>query len=727
MQQQTEDIDVTLPSGERISATIPAGLNDQQAKAFMRTRRPELFGAQPSATSGLAQASRQPSPAPATAQAGFQIPSPGLTGSQMVQPAQPAPTATISAREPDIWDRLRSALPVVDRIQSGLSGPAGSNLEAVAKPAPGMSDERALAPEQLMTPTQQQAHPVATGALEFAGGLTTPENTLTMLMMGKPGGGILAPVPLLHRAVQAGFAGAMVRGAVKQIPDLQAAVARGDSSEAKRILTHVGLGVIFGGLTARQAILGEMGAPGLRTGTTVFEEARNRGRAIADVTRRAKTLDDIHRAGALSLGKQIQEPLITLQEKLKQDGIEAMRGAVEADERANIAGRGTIAIGPAVAAGEQALDSIGHTPTPQTQKVRFKLASKSDLLTLDEARQLRSEFGTAAAKAERAANTRDLALLVASRNELGNSMKARMNELQGGRDLTAPNQAFNDYNKNFTAHYELNKGSTGELLEPILDHHESIPKLEKFSNASLTQIADQMRTKGLDPDPFLRAQRDAAAIVSAHKSVMGKMSKGLYGQVMQQTPSEAMLPLGVYMASKGAGLYGFVPYLLATMAGKVTGDVGRMTEAGRILRKLDVPQNQKYLNLRTEVPPTRTYDYPSQDDLYKPPSGGSGSGQGPTRGDTQPPAAKGSAAASVSPVDVEEVRRRAPAREDVSKEAKAIRIQNLRAKSQRGDFAARRELRDLEDTEKGIPPVKEVSSFERQEKRAKIAKLKGVK
>ena len=78
------------------------------------------------------------------------------------------------------------------------------------------------------------------------------------------------------------------------------------------------------------------------------------------------------------------------------------------------------------------------------------------------------------------------------------------------------------------------------------------------------------------------------------------------------------------MASKGAGLYGFVPYLLATMAGKVTGDVGRMTEAGRILRRLDVPANQKYLHLRTEVPPTRTYDYPSQDDLYSAPKGSQG-------------------------------------------------------------------------------------------------------
>ena len=184
----------------------------------------------------------------------------------------------------------------------------------------------------------------------------------------------LNAVPLVNRAVQAGFAGAMLHGAYKQVPDLQAAVARGDSSEAKRILTHIGLGLTFGGLTARQAILGEMGAPGLSAGTSVYEAARNRGQAIADVTRRAKTLNDIHRAGALSLGKLIQEPLITLQEKLKQDGIEAMRGAVEADQRANIAGRGTIAIGPAVAAGEQALDSIGHTSTPQTQKGAFQVS-----------------------------------------------------------------------------------------------------------------------------------------------------------------------------------------------------------------------------------------------------------------------------------------------------------------------------------------------------------------
>jgi len=88
-------------------------------------------------------------------------------------PANPN-MATISAYQPTVWDRVRSALPIVDRIEAGLSGPASSNLEALTKPAPGMSDERAIAPEQAFTRAERQAHPIRTGALEFAGGMSTP-------------------------------------------------------------------------------------------------------------------------------------------------------------------------------------------------------------------------------------------------------------------------------------------------------------------------------------------------------------------------------------------------------------------------------------------------------------------------------------------------------------------------------------------------------------------------
>lgn len=46
MPDNTETVQVKLPSGEMINAVIPAGMDDASAKAYMTSKRPDLFGQQ---------------------------------------------------------------------------------------------------------------------------------------------------------------------------------------------------------------------------------------------------------------------------------------------------------------------------------------------------------------------------------------------------------------------------------------------------------------------------------------------------------------------------------------------------------------------------------------------------------------------------------------------------------------------------------------------------------
>jgi hypothetical protein len=82
------------------------------------------------------------------------------------------------------WDRMKAGVPGLERIQSavqstmpGLTGGA-SSLEATAKPSPGSQDPRLLAPELTRTPEERRQEPIKTGIAEFAGGMTSPENLL---------------------------------------------------------------------------------------------------------------------------------------------------------------------------------------------------------------------------------------------------------------------------------------------------------------------------------------------------------------------------------------------------------------------------------------------------------------------------------------------------------------------------------------------------------------------
>src|SRR5579864_7454756 len=167
------------------------------------------------------------------------------------------PTAQISAAPPPtVWQRVRAALPIIDRVeyglQTGFARPGTtSTAQALAKPTEAMSDERAIAPEKAITPEQQRNHPIATGAAEFAGGLSTPGNMLTMGMMG---GGLPAA---LARPIGGYFALKMAQGAWDELPAVRQAWDRGNKAEAERLVTHVVLGGTLSALGIRYAAKGE--------------------------------------------------------------------------------------------------------------------------------------------------------------------------------------------------------------------------------------------------------------------------------------------------------------------------------------------------------------------------------------------------------------------------------------------------------------------------------------
>jgi hypothetical protein len=154
------------------------------------------------------------------------------------QAAQP----TISARKPDIFDRVvamfREAVPQF-------------STKTVYHPTYGRS--QLIEPEAALTPSEQARHPIATGITEFAGGLTSPENTAILAATG--GLGTLPGLAgrLIPRLVAAGFSAMMIKGVYDQVPEFKRAMDEGNESEALRIFTHMTLGGAMATLAGRHA------------------------------------------------------------------------------------------------------------------------------------------------------------------------------------------------------------------------------------------------------------------------------------------------------------------------------------------------------------------------------------------------------------------------------------------------------------------------------------------
>ncbi len=188
---------------------------------------------------------------------------------QPLEQSKPAaPQATISANEPSVWQRVKNAF---------TEGIPRYSSRTVYNPKYGQM--QIASPEEAMTPTEQQHHPIRTGIGEVAGGLTSPENTA--LLAGTGGLGDLPAVGrglglstnaarLIPRVVGGGFSLQMLKSAYDQMPQFRKALDAGDTSEAMRLATHIVSSGVLGYLAGRHAVKSG-GAPAPATAET--EEA----------------------------------------------------------------------------------------------------------------------------------------------------------------------------------------------------------------------------------------------------------------------------------------------------------------------------------------------------------------------------------------------------------------------------------------------------------------------
>lgn len=377
--------------------------------------------------------------------------------------------------------------------------------------------------------------------------------------------------------------------------------------------------------------------------------------AADGLSRKAKTLNVIDKQ-AQAVHNSVREQLVTLQGKLKADAQKSIQPFIDADKAA-----GSKPILPTQAAAEaaKALSQTDYIPKPAEQSLLDQLnnspehqvatasgyldesdmrsqitaqvggdAMKGDMayraaleqgkrtlgisnvgLDLDRTLKLRSAIGSAAARTK---DPKAKLVLGNAYEGMNDAINARLNDLQGLKNAVdsngkpTPNKAFTQYNDNHKAAFQLTDPDsfTRKLMDETLDHHVARANLEGegknpgFVNANLTQVAKQMTDKGMNPKEFYQLQKDAQTVLNARSSVMGKYNRSVMRIVMSGQPAEAMLPIGVYAMSKGAGLYGMVPFMLAAMAGKLPQSMAAMTDFAKVMKRMGI--SDKVLNTRVQ-------------------------------------------------------------------------------------------------------------------------------
>ena len=356
--------------------------------------------------------------------------------------------------------------------------------------------------------------------------------------------------------------------------------------------------------------------------------------AVNRFVRRAKSINDVTKAGAGVYQGQIQPTIQKLQAVIQNEGAKTIQGLIDADKAdAMVKGTGSVSNAKISAQAAKALDETDYQPTKAEQALLDDLtgspedriarkvgyggsddaiakigqpawdsfvqrARGSDPnlgpggMTLDEAVKLRSTLGNALFR--RGISPKAAHVLGAVYNELTDAIGERAKEIGGPQGA----KAWNHYNNEFSAFYGLKKGITGEMLQSINDRHEAIPKLKDFAGSDLTEVKQAMKKYGLDPKELDKAQANARTVVDAHSALAGKFRHSLYNAMMIGGPP-ALLGAGVYGLAHGAGLYGFLPYALGTWATAKVGGLPDRMKVGQILDNLNI--NPEQFQVRTPV------------------------------------------------------------------------------------------------------------------------------
>lgn len=354
-------------------------------------------------------------------------------------------------------------------------------------------------------------------------------------------------------------------------------------------------------------------------------------------TRKAKTLNVIDKT-AQQVFNKTQEQFSLLKGKLIADAQKSIQPLIDADKQA---GAKPIISTKAAVDAAQAMAKTDYTPTKLEQGLLDKLSESPEdniarQLGYDSAEEAKGAVGSVVfddflKKGAGGVSTKglDLESTLKLRTAIGRAMTRakdpggrmvlttayqgmtdtlndRFNEIQG-KEAGSVNKAFAQYNQNHQAAFQIDDPSsfTSKFMDTPLDHHQARELLggndKGFIGANLTQITKQMADKGMNPNDLLRLQEDARRVVSAHDSIMGRYNKSLFRMLSSGDAAQAAMPLGVYALTKGAGLYGFVPYFAATLSGRIPAEMSAMTRFAETMKRLGV--SDKAINTRVQPGP----------------------------------------------------------------------------------------------------------------------------
>lgn len=405
------------------------------------------------------------------------------------------------------------------------------------------------------------------------------------------------------------------------------AVDKRNWSEAERIGTHILLGTIMAGLGMKHVAtgepLGERTVPQeprqgkdlgvLRPGAEDFmqyDRLQKAGEEFSKLKRQNSSKQAIETNG-VGLANTIRQDLLTHVAALRNDGAQTIEGAIQADKAALMnTNRGSISTSGAIAEATKALVSTDYALKPVERTLYNRLANQPEL-TLEEAKHVRTAIGRAMTNASNRGDAAGNAVFTAAYNQLGEGMKARIQELQG---TTRP---FDHYNSQFKTSFDLEKnGISKEMLKPLRgDADESVPKLKQFADANLKEIQQQMRKMGLhtQADSLSRAQRDAGILVNAHDVANGKYSGGIY-RLFQQNPRQAWPGMAVMLAAHGMKMPFPLPQIFGAIAASENIRTKAMAGAGKVGAELqtNLPEEAFRTRPQAEAPETFTYKDPDE-------------------------------------------------------------------------------------------------------------------
>jgi hypothetical protein len=151
----------------------------------------------------------------------------------------------VRAYQPTAWDRIRQA------VTAGIPNYSSRTIYS-----PKFGETQLVSPEEALTPSEQRAHPIATGIGEVAGGLSSPQSIA--LLYGTAGLGELPGVAaMLPRLMSAGFGAQAIYGAAKTYPEIRAAIEHGDVAETERLLTHAVANLAMAAMATQHAATGK--------------------------------------------------------------------------------------------------------------------------------------------------------------------------------------------------------------------------------------------------------------------------------------------------------------------------------------------------------------------------------------------------------------------------------------------------------------------------------------